>query len=133
MSCFANDHPSGSAKTEPFREHLKLPPGKIGMLLNRPLYGSTDAPLRWYITIARALKKEGYEVMNSDRCVFTKHVKANSPSHSFVVHGNIAEAVILIHVDDIIYVGNPRDRPNFESRINFPSMEILKNCVLESR
>ena len=119
LSCFARDHPSESTTTESFREHLELFPDKIGMLTNRPLYGSTDAPLRWYITIARALKKAGYEVMNSDRCVFTKHVNAKSSTHSFAMHGKMVEAVILIHVDDIIYVGRPRERANFESRINF--------------
>ena len=59
------------------------------MLLNRPLYGSIDAPLRWYITIARALKNAGYEVFNSDRCVFAKHVSASPALHSFVMHGKL--------------------------------------------
>ena len=89
------------------------------MLLNRPLYGSDDDPLCWYIAIARALKKAGYEVLNSGRCVFAKYVKAAPSFHSFAVHGEIIEAAILIHVDDIIFVGHSRDRRNFEPCINF--------------
>ena len=47
-------------------------------------------------------------------------MNACSPSHSFVAHGKLVEAAILIHADDIICVGNPRGRPNFESCINSP-------------
>ena len=89
------------------------------MLLNRPLYGSADAPLRWYITIARALKKAGYSVLNSDRCVFTNHVSANPSRRSFVTHGKLIEDAILIHADDIIFAGHFRERKNFESCVDF--------------
>ena len=91
------------------------------MLLNRPLYGSTDTPLRWYITIARALKKDGYSVLNSDRCVFAKHVTDNSAEHAFATHGKLIEAAILIRADDIIFAGHSRGRKNFVSCIIFPA------------
>ena len=58
LSSYAKDHPDDGKKVESFQENLTTKSDKIGMLLNRPLYGSTDAPLRWYITITRALKRQ---------------------------------------------------------------------------
>ena len=92
---------------------------KIGTLSNRPLYGSAGAPLRWYITIARALEKAWYSVLNSDRCVFANHIIANPTSHSLVTHGKLIGAAILTHADDIISAGHFRERKNFESCVNF--------------
>ena len=101
------------------REHIELRTGDVGMLPNRPICGSSDAPLRRYIAIARSLNRAGYEVMNSDRCVFAKHVSAKHAPQLFIAHGKLAESAILIHVCDISYVGHSRDRANFESCVNF--------------
>ena len=111
---YAKDHPDDGAKVESLQENLVTRNEKIGMLLNRPLYGSTDAPLRWYITIARALKKAGYSVLNSDRCVFAKHVNANPSGHSFAMRVKLIEAAILIRAEDIIIsAGHSRERGGF--------------------
>ena len=119
LPCYAKDRPEDGTKIESPHEHLNPKTGEIGILLNRPLYGSADAPLRWYIAIDRALKKAGYEVLNIDRCVFAKYASAISPCHSFAMRVKLIEAAISIRADDIIFVGHSRERKNFESRVSF--------------
>ena len=70
LSRYARDHLEGGAKIESLRGNLNAETGEIGMLLNRPLREGADAHLRWHIAISRALRKAGYEVLNSDRCLF---------------------------------------------------------------
>lgn len=70
---------------------------------NRPLYGSTDAPLRWYVTLASRLRKYKYHPHRTDLCFFSRR---DSES------GKIS-ALILIHVDDIVMTGTPMEMKKF--------------------
>ena len=51
--------------------------------------------------------------------MYTKHANAKPGFHSFIAHGKLVDAVILIRVGDIIYVGHRRGRGNFEPCVNF--------------
>ena len=39
---------------------------KYGLLLRRPLYGSRDAPLRWWLRLSRAMRGCGYKQTRMD-------------------------------------------------------------------
>ena len=83
------------------------------MLLFPPLYGSRDAPLRWYITISAVLRQYGFVPLKTDHCAFGRHVKVPSCSHPLAIDGRRVSALILLHVDDIISVGSEEERRNF--------------------
>ena len=83
------------------------------MLLFPPLYGSRDAPLRWYITISAVLRQYGFVPLRTDHCVFGRHVKVPSCSHPLAIAGRRVSALILLHVGDVIFVGSEEERRNF--------------------
>ena len=45
------------------------------LVTHRPLYGGGDAPLRWFLRLASALRKGGWGNMRSDVCTFTTHTR----------------------------------------------------------
>ena len=83
------------------------------LLLFRPLYGSRDDPLRWYIAISSVLRQFGYLPLKTDHCVFGRHSKVSSCSHPLTIAGRRVSALILLHVDDIIFIGTNEERQNF--------------------
>ena len=68
---------------------------KYGLLRHKPLYGSSDAPLRWYITIATMMRKYGYFPHRTDICLFSRR----DPETKAVI------CLILLHVGDLLMTG----------------------------
>ena len=79
---------SDTPKTSPFLS-------KFAFLCRKPLYGSTDAPLRWYATFARHMRRFKYLVHRVDLCLFSKR----DPLTGILV------AFLIVHVDDVIMAG----------------------------
>ena len=50
---------------------------RYGIKLYRALYGSRDAPLRWFLTISQILRKRGFAQFRTDCCIFGLYQKAN--------------------------------------------------------
>ena len=71
-----------------------LQPSNYGFLLIRPLYGSRDAPMRWFLKLSQILVAAGMRQLQSDVCFFTWHN-----------HGNF-EGLLLAHVDDLLFTGS---------------------------
>ena len=67
---------------------------RYAFLCHRPIYGSTDAPLRWYTTLARHIRSCGYLSHRTDMCTFSKR------------KDNKVVALIAVHVGDIIMAGD---------------------------
>ena len=60
------------------------------LLTLRPLYGTTDAPIRWFSSISMQFKKCGWMQLQGDPCVF--RLSSDTTLH----------ALAAIHVDDIL-------------------------------
>ena len=88
--------------------------------MHRPLYGSHDAPLRWYITISKLMLKIGYAVLHVDKCVFAKHesIKEGEVIEGFSCNRKKIRAIVLVHVDDIIFLGSVEERTIFQKGID---------------
>ena len=50
-----------------------LPSPTHGFLILRPLYGTRDAPLRWFIKLAKCLTHMGLRQMKADICTYSKN------------------------------------------------------------
>ena len=85
---------------------FKSLPHEYAIGLNRPLYGSHDAPLRWHLTITKALLRYKFLPLHVDKCVFACHIPADDANHPLAFHGKIVAALVLVHVDDIIFIGD---------------------------
>ena len=68
---------------------------RYAFLRHKPIYVSTDAPLRWYTKFARHLGRFQYYPRKVDLCLFSKR---NALAGELV-------AVLVLHVDDIIMTG----------------------------
>ena len=68
---------------------------RYAFLCHKPIYGSTDAPLRWYAKFARHLGRFQYYPHKVDLCLFSKR---NAVTGELV-------AVLVFHVDDLIMAG----------------------------
>ena len=66
---------------------------RYAFLCHKPIYGSTDAPLRWYTTLARHIRKCGYLPHRTDMCAFSKR------------ENGIVVDLVIVHVDDLIMTG----------------------------
>ena len=75
---------------------------------NRPIYGSTDAPLRWYVTLASRLRKFRYHPHRTDLCFFSRRC----PDSGVIV------ALIIVHVDDLVMAGSPQEIEAFTTFID---------------
>ena len=88
-------------------------------LVHRPLYGSRRAPLRWWLTLASVLQKDGYRQMRSDVCAYVKYRSVSRESERLIAEsGKIIRGLVAVHVDDIIYVGNESEYSLFLPTIN---------------
>ena len=126
----ANDLKEVEGRARSTKEHREIPPltirkndesfCKLGLLMHRPLYGSHDAPLRWYITISKLMITMGYAVLHVDKCVFAKHcsIKEGEPIEGFSCHQKKIRAIVLVHVDDIIFLGSVEERTLFQHGID---------------
>ena len=66
-----------------------------GFLLLRPLYGSRDAPMRWFLKLSQILRSAGLRQLQTDVCFFTYH------------HQQVLDGILLAHVDDLLFTGSP--------------------------
>ena len=48
---------------------------RYGILLYRPLYGSRDAPYRWWVKISQVSRQNGYTQFHCDTCLYGKYRK----------------------------------------------------------
>ena len=75
-------------------------------MLLRPLYGSRNVPLKWWLKISGALRSGGYRQIRSDPCTFAKHRSLRSGEPIPFADGRVALiALLIIHVDDIFTCG----------------------------
>ena len=75
---------------------------------NRPIYGPTDAPIRWYVALASRIRKFQYRPHRTDLCFFSRRCPKT---------GAIT-ALILAHVDDLVMTGNDEEIRAFESLLD---------------
>ena len=70
----------------------------------RPLYGSRDAPLRWWLAIAAFLRKWGFAMLRSGCCVFV--VFSTKGADEKWAKGEVGhvECLILLHVGDLLSI-----------------------------
>ena len=69
-------------------------PGKLWKL-KRCLYGLADAAREFYVSLKEELIKLGCEVSRLDSSLFFKH------------SNNVLTGVLVAHIDDLLYAGNP--------------------------
>ena len=115
----ASTHPDFTNSKPRMCPNFVSMPHIFGIGLNRPLYGSHDAPLRWHLTITKAMIRHQFIPMHVDKCVFARHEPSADPGHPLSVNGQIVVALILVHVDDIIYIGDAA------------RLKIFKKCIDE--
>ena len=85
-------------------------PNTHGILLYRPLYGTRDAPMRWYCEISTCLIRHKFFPLNSDACIFTRFRQLQKGERGFTPSASrILTCMIMLHVDDIICVSVPSD------------------------
>ena len=70
---------------------------------NRPIYGSTDAPLRWYVALASRLRQFKYFPHRTDLCLFSRR----DPQSLKIL------ALVLVHVDDLVMCGSEPEIVSF--------------------
>ena len=91
---------------------------RFAFLAQRPLYGSRHAPLRWWLKLASVLQKDGYRQMRADVCAYVKYKSVTSDIERLIAESDkIIIGLIVVHVDDIIYVGNAGEYKLFLSSI----------------
>ena len=73
------------------------------LVTHRPLYGGRDAPLRWFLRLASALRKGGWGNTRSDVCTFTRHAKTSQGDAERLT------SLIIVHVDDLLIASNAQD------------------------
>ena len=93
---------------------LNIKPNRMMFLVQRPVYGSRDAPLRWRLELSQSFRQGGYQQLRSDVCVFVRHRKrkegeSNIPNRP----SEILIGFIMVRVDDIIFVGNEEEYTRF--------------------
>ena len=87
-----------------------------GLLLFRPLYGSRDAPMRWWISISTCLRRHHFQQLRSDCCVFGCFKDTTNDVWATGIKSAV-QCLILLHVDDIIYVGDNACKEKFLTAI----------------
>ena len=70
------------------------------------IYGLVQAPAVWHETIENSLKDFGLTPLVSERCLFAQH------------ENDRLVMLLLLYVDDILYIGNPDLVSKFESHIS---------------
>ena len=68
-------------------------PPSHGFLIIKPLCGTRDAPLRWFVRLRKAFIQVGLRQMKSDICMYSR------------VEAGEFQGAMLIHVGDILYTG----------------------------
>ena len=73
------------------------------LVTHRPLYGGRDAPLRWFLRLASALRQGGWRNTRSDVCTFTRHARDKNEEVEKLT------SIIIVHVDDLLISANLED------------------------
>ena len=83
---------------------------RAGLILYRPLYGSRDAPYRWWLKISQALRGSGFVQFHVDCCLFGKYRPILEKEKKFfpVSTTQYLDCILMLHVDDILFVGDKR-------------------------
>ena len=92
---------------------------RFGLVLYRPLYGSRDAPYRWWMKISQVLRQFGFIQLHCDCCLFAKY-RSVSVAESLSFPPNTTkylDCIIMLHVDDLLYVGNAQGCSVVESSL----------------
>ena len=114
-SCLNIEHADGSLK-----KLSTSMPNTHGVLLYKPLYGTRDAPMRWYCKIAAELNRFNFYATRTDCCIFCRYRPLRTgESGYFPETANTISSTIMLHVDDIIFVGLPLD------------MKDIKQCLAQ--
>ena len=82
------------------------------LLLYRPLYGSRDAPLRWWLKLSSELQAQGYVQFYSDCCLFGRYAESSSMKDSS--HSSHLIFLVMLHVDDMLFCGSKTECDRFE-------------------
>ena len=72
----------------------QVPPPRHGFLILKPLYGTRDAPLRWFVKLPKVLIQSGLRQLKSDICMYSK-LDSSKRICGF----------LIVHVDDLLYTG----------------------------
>ena len=78
----------------------------LAFLTIRPLYGTTDAPIRWFITFSTRFKLCGWKQMESDPCIFR------------LCEGSHLHGICSLHVDDVLMAGDQTGWKSFTQVIS---------------
>ena len=76
-------------------EMKSLPSHSRGFLLLKPLYGGRDAPMRWFITLSKRLRRATLRQLKTDVCIFPRLSSIDS----------LLGCLLIIHVGDIMITG----------------------------
>ena len=85
-----------------------------GIKLYRPLYGSRDAPLRWFLTISQILRQGGFVQFKTDCCLFgryelvSKDAAKSNPQWIVYERRNRLAGVVMLHADDMLFTGTAK-------------------------
>ena len=71
-----------------------VPAPTHGFLIPKPLYGTRDSPLRWFVKLSKVLIQSGLRQLKSDICMYSKIDSL----------GRIC-GFLIAHVDDLLYTG----------------------------
>ena len=100
-------------------------PNKVqyGIKLYRPLYGSRDAPLRWFVTIAHHLRSKGFVQYKTDCCLFglyrvvSEAERKLNPQWALNKDNKRLECLVMLHVGDMLFTGTQKSRGLFAQRV----------------
>ena len=101
----------------------------FGILLYKPLYGTRDAPMRWYCKLAEELTRYKFYPTRTDCCVFCRYRLLGSKENGYFPDAKYTvTAIVMIRVDDIVYsgtVGNLNDLKQCLSQFQHGPWESL--------
>ena len=84
---------------------------QYGIKRYHPLYGSRDAPLRWFITISQILRKKGFIHFRTNCCIFGLYQKVTDQdiqkNATWIANGQRERLICLVtlRVDDLLFTG----------------------------
>ena len=88
------------------------------LLLYRPLYGTRDAPMRWYTKLSATLIKFKFFPLRNDCCAFARFrpLKKGEKGYTSTASKTIV-SLAVIHVDDILFAGLPSELDALKCRL----------------
>ena len=108
------------------------------LVLFRPLYGSRDAPLRWWLKLSSELQARGYIQFYSDCCLFGRY-HDEEKAKGFANKSKL-RFLVMLHADDMLFSGSNQECSRFldilrifdHSPVEFISIDSpLVFCAIE--